>query len=151
MLASQEKTIGHGQCIGLADATEHLRQAVRQLVALGHEDVPIGLVRAVLHDELQRGRHVKTRQVKLPHRAQTLGVKAAVNAAQHADSAGEVAVNLHEANGRKAVEPTVGLSLTESIVAHGLNAGVKGRPLHPLRLSEHGSINYVSIRPDLRT
>ena len=118
MLARVQQAVRQGEGVRVVHLAEDLGQALGELVALCNDHAAEDLLVVALDHEVEDLRLVEAGQVEVCCAGDAVRAEAAVlGAGEHAHVAGEIAVDLHEADGREAVEPGVGHLLAEGVVA----------------------------------
>ena len=100
-----------------AHPLEHNGQRTVQRVALRQQQIAVEGFGVVALDILRHLAAVQSRQIKVQHVVQDLRLECAGSIREHADMGGQVVVDLHKAQGDKAVEPSVGNLFHDLLIA----------------------------------
>ena len=103
-----ENVVGQQHFRVAAHPLEHDRKRTVQGVALRQQQIAVEGFGVVALDVLRHLAAVQSRQIKVQHIVQDLRLERTGCVREHTDMGGQIVVDLHKAQGDKAVEPSVG-------------------------------------------
>lgn len=135
-----ENVVGQQHFRVAAHPLEHDWKRTVQGVALRQQQIAIESFGVVALDILRHLATIQSRQIKMQHIVQDLRLECAGCVREHTDMGGQIVVDLHKAQGNKAVEPSVGnlfhnllitlfLDLLDEFLPLGFSSAVNRRPL----------------------
>ena len=112
-----ENVVGQQHFRVAAHPLEHDGERTVQGVALRQQQIAVEAFGVVALDVLRHLAAVQPRQIEVQHVVQYLRLERAGSVREHADMGGQIVVDLHKAQGNKAVEPSVGDCFHDLLIA----------------------------------
>ena len=144
--ALAQQVVREEQLGTIRNLLEHAGQDAAQRVALGDEQIlEQRLVVALFLAGIDL-LHIQAVQLQVDRLGENLGLKGVLLIGEHAHAGGQVAVDLHKAQGNEAVEPGIGHFLHDlliAVLARLLNAGDEALTLGLLGGGEQAAVHMV--------